>query len=241
MRYRASAGDAEIAAKAPAELAEARAALERAEEAHSRGATPEEVALLGYLADRRVRFARWAAVRKPGEEDRGAAFADSGQEVLAWPDRERDLADLRARSLAVEPGARGLVLTLDRGLFDGTTLNPPARSMLERTAAFLREHPGYGVSIEGHTDSMGADSYNDRVSLERAQAVMDELQQQGIAGTRMSVRGFGARRPRVSNDSRVGRQINRRVELVIAPSVHAASGTGPNGAPAHARASTSLP
>jgi len=74
---------------------------------------------------------------------------------------------------------------------------------------------GYHLSIEGHTDSIGSDEFNQKLSEARAQSVFDYLYQAGVAQDIMETRGFGKTQPRESNDTAKGRQANRRVEIVI--------------------------
>tara|TARA_Y100000588_G_C13990590_1_gene811282 strand:+ start:112 stop:486 length:375 start_codon:yes stop_codon:yes gene_type:complete len=86
----------------------------------------------------------------------------------------------------------------------------------------MRDNSGIKVRIEGHTDSVGADRYNQLLSLRRAEAVRDYLISQGIADTNLSIAGYGESNPIDSNDTKAGRVNNRRVEFVIrqSKSVH---------------------
>ena len=76
-------------------------------------------------------------------------------------------------------------------------------------------YPGLHLDVEGHTDSVGGDEYNQALSERRAAAVRDYLVQQGIAAESIASRGFGKTQPVASNDTPEGRQQNRRVELVL--------------------------
>ena len=76
-------------------------------------------------------------------------------------------------------------------------------------------HPGLQLEIEGHTDSVGSEEYNQQLSEKRASAVREYLVQQGIAGGSVTAKGFGKSRPVVSNATAEGRQRNRRVEMVV--------------------------
>ena len=102
-------------------------------------------------------------------------------------------------------------------LFDTAkySLRPAAREKLAKVAGILSGHPGLRLEVEGHTDSVGSDDYNQRLSEQRATAVRDYLTQAGISGNSVTARGFGKTQPVVSNDTAAGRQQNRRVELVI--------------------------
>jgi outer membrane protein OmpA-like peptidoglycan-associated protein len=82
-------------------------------------------------------------------------------------------------------------------------------------AAFLKEYEDRSVLIEGHTDNVGSDEYNQGLSEQRAAAVQSYLVGQGIAPNRITTSGLGESRPIASNDSPTGRQQNRRVEVII--------------------------
>ena len=94
-------------------------------------------------------------------------------------------------------------------------LTASAKAVLDQQAAALKGQPGMAVIIGGHTDNRGAEAYNFNLSVQRAEAVRDYLIAQGIAGDRLTARGFGEAQPRASNDTAEGRQQNRRVELKV--------------------------
>src|SRR5260370_10017537 len=101
-------------------------------------------------------------------------------------------------------------------LFDTAkfTLRPLAREKLAKVAGIGSGHPGLRLDVEGNTDSVGGDDYNQQLSEHRGGSVRDYLVSQGMAGTSVSSRGFGKTQPIASNDTASGRQQNRRVELV---------------------------
>ena len=101
--------------------------------------------------------------------------------------------------------------------FNKATLKPGAREKLSKLAGILIAYPGpYRLQIEGHTDSVGSDEYNLRLSQDRAESVRSFLVLGGVAADRIAqVRGFGKSLPVASNDTAEGRQMNRRVEIVI--------------------------
>ena len=125
---------------------------------------------------------------------------------------ERELADLKTKKTD-----RGLVLTLGDVLFDTgkATLKPGAFETIDRVAKALQESPERKVMIEGHTDSVGSDSYNQSLSEQRAQSVQGALMQRGVSGSQISALGKGETTPVASNDDAGGRQQNRRVELIF--------------------------
>lgn len=126
---------------------------------------------------------------------------------------QQELTDLQAKQTD-----RGMVLTLGDVLFDTgrAELKAGAFSTVDRLATFLRENPERSVAIEGHTDSVGSDSFNQGLSERRAEAVRVALTSRGIDGSRVTAKGLGKSAPVASNATAEGRQRNRRVEVVIA-------------------------
>jgi len=99
--------------------------------------------------------------------------------------------------------------------FDSDTLKPESDSVLRRIADVLGRNAGWKLAIEGHTDNIGGDAYNLELSDRRAAAVKRALvERYGVAAARLTTKGFGATKPKASNDTLAGRARNRRVELV---------------------------
>ena len=122
---------------------------------------------------------------------------------------------------------RGWVLTMRTDLlFDSgqATLKPGGHRVLDSLARFMRQDSGREIAIEGFTDSSGSAEANRRLSEARAAAVKQALVSQGIEAHRIDARGFGPAFPVASNATPVGRQLNRRVEVLIAPEQRAAFG-----------------
>jgi len=94
-------------------------------------------------------------------------------------------------------------------------LMPAARERLAKVSGIVLAYPSLHVAIEGHTDSVGGDEYNQSLSERRADSVRDYFVQQGIPAASIEARGFGKTSPIASNDTPEGRQQNRRVELVL--------------------------
>jgi outer membrane protein OmpA-like peptidoglycan-associated protein len=137
---------------------------------------------------------------------------------------QRDEATDKAARLQAEvdqlkatPTPRGLVLTLGDVLFDTgkAQLNPGSARKLDQLAQFLTEHPGRRVQIDGFTDSVGSESYNLSLSQERADTVRSSLVSRGIDRSRIGSQGYGKSFPVATNEESGGRQLNRRVEVVI--------------------------
>jgi outer membrane protein OmpA-like peptidoglycan-associated protein len=163
------------------------------------------------------------------------AAADSDQQ-LQQAVREREA--LRARLLAqfnaileTRDTARGLVVNMSDVLFDSAkfTLRPAAREKLAKISGIILAYPTLSLAIEGNTDSVGGDSYNQQLSENRAGSVRDYLATEGIPSSSMTAHGFGKMQPVATNDTADGRQKNRRVELIVSGEVIGNSiGSGPS-------------
>ena len=173
-------------------------------------------------ADAEVERARLAAdqasrARQQAESDRLKAEAEK---VELRNRLEQQLSSI----LETRQTARGLIVSMPDVLFDfdSATLKPEAREKLAKIAGILLAYPDLRVEVEGHTDSVGSEEYNQRLSEHRAQAVRDYLTGNGEVSTStiVAANGFGKSRPNlVPNDTAAGRQRNRRVELVVAGGV----------------------
>lgn len=163
---------------------------------------------------------------------RSAAQAEADRALLATQEADRlrlqaeaEKAQLRTqllgqlnRVLETRDTARGLIINMSDVLFDTAmySLRPLARERLAKVAGILLTHPGLRMEIEGHTDSVGGVEYNQRLSEQRAGSVRDFLILQGIPEMNsVSAKGFGKSQPVASNDTASGRQLNRRVELIV--------------------------
>ncbi len=131
-------------------------------------------------------------------EQKQAALADAEKAHQAAARAESEKADLRAQLLN-----------------QSSTLKPGAREKLAKISGIVLAHPGLTLQIEGHTDSVGSDDFNQQLSERRADSVRDFLAEQGVQTSSMTAHGFGKTQPVASNDTGEGRQRNRRVELVV--------------------------
>jgi outer membrane protein OmpA-like peptidoglycan-associated protein len=156
--------------------------------------------------------------------DRAAAQADAERARQAAAQAETEKAQLRAQLLAqlnsilqTRDSARGLIVNMSDVLFDfgSYTLKPGAREKLAKISGILLAHTGLTLQIEGHTDSVGTDEFNQQLSERRADSVRDFLAEQGVPASTITARGFGKTQPVASNETPEGRQRNRRVELVV--------------------------
>jgi outer membrane protein OmpA-like peptidoglycan-associated protein len=168
--------------------------------------------------------ARSEADRARANEESARAEAERARREAEDARREHEQAQLELQErlseiLETRRETRGIIVSLSDVLFDfnRATLTPGAREKLSKLAGILIAYPGsYRISTEGHTDSVGTEEYNQRLSEDRAGSVLGYLVQAGIPSARTSSAvGFGESRPVASNDSSAGRQMNRRVEIVI--------------------------
>ena len=212
-------------ARAQAEQAKAEAermkqeAVAAAEEA-ARQREAAEKAKAEAIAQQRVLSAETDKARA------AAAQSDSlrQQAEKEKQDSEKEKQELRARLLqqlnsilATRDSARGLIANMSDVLFRSGSfeLLPGARERLAKVSGIVLAYPSLHVAVEGHTDSVGGDEYNQELSERRAQSVRDYFVQQGISAGAIEARGFGKSEPIASNDTAEGRQQNRRVELVL--------------------------
>jgi len=195
---RAQAEEADSLREQAARVAEEKAeiTIEEAEVAREAAALEEKKAA---LAERK------AAVARKDTRVTKAAVARTHR-------LEQELAELKAKETE-----RGLVLTLGDVLFESNEADLKADALhdLYVLVTFLKEHPDCNILIEGHTDSIGAEAYNLELSQRRAAAVRHFLVRNGIDPARITARGYGQAHPVASNATDVGRQENRRVEVVI--------------------------
>ena len=226
---REAAASREAAEKAKADRAKAdaeQAELARSQEAAKRAAAENERAVSEANAARALNQAQLEAQR--AANDKQAALADaerareSARETAAVAEKEKqELRQQLATQLNVilqtRDTARGLIVNMSDVVFDTgkSTLKPGAREKLAKISGILVAHPGLKLEVEGHTDSVGSAESNQTLSENRANAVRDYLVAQGVSSATITAHGFGEERPVASNDTDSGRQLNRRVELVV--------------------------
>lgn len=148
--------------------------------------------------------------------DQRAQKAEQEQKEL----RQQLLAQLNM-ILETRDTARGLIVNMSDVLFDTGrySLRPAAREKLAKISGIVLAHPGLKLEVEGHTDSVGGDAYNQTLSEERARAVQEYLVAQGVSPAGITAKGFGKTMPVADNSTAAGRQRNRRVELVVSGDV----------------------
>jgi outer membrane protein OmpA-like peptidoglycan-associated protein len=216
--------DAE-AARAQAEQARAEAEKAKAEAEKMR----QEAQAAAAEASRQREEAEKAKAEAVAQQQVLAAETDKARVAAAQSDSlrlqaEKEKQELRARLLqqlnsilATRDSARGLIANMSDVLFRSGSfeLLPGARERLAKVSGIVLAYPSLHVAVEGHTDSVGSDQYNQDLSEHRAQSVRDYFVQQGISAGAIEARGFGKTDPIASNDTAEGRQQNRRVELVL--------------------------
>jgi outer membrane protein OmpA-like peptidoglycan-associated protein len=185
--------------------------------------------------DARATAAQTEADRLKVENDaqRAASKADLDRAATEKTELRAQLLSQFNAILQTRDTARGLIVNMSDVLFDTakSTLRPLAREKLAKVAGIVSGHPGLRLDVEGHTDSVGSDAYNQQLSEDRGMSVRDYLTGQGMATGSVTSRGFGKTQPVASNDTAAGRQQNRRVELVISGDIIGAEiGTAPRAA-----------
>jgi outer membrane protein OmpA-like peptidoglycan-associated protein len=117
---------------------------------------------------------------------------------------------------APAPVEEKIVLNGIRFDFDKAVIKPEFVPVLDEAVAVLQKHPGKKVSIEGNTDSIGSDAYNEKLGMRRAESVKNYLVEKGIAADTLTTESFGESKPVADNKTKEGRAMNRRVEFKVA-------------------------
>jgi outer membrane protein OmpA-like peptidoglycan-associated protein len=167
-------------------------------------------------------------VKRENDVKMAASQAELDRAANEKTQAEAEKAELRVQLLQqfnailqTRDTPRGLIVNMSDVLFDTGkySLRPLAREKLAKLAGIVSGHPGLRLDVEGHTDSVGGDDYNQQLSEQRGESVREYLTQQGMPGSSVSTRGFGKTQPVASNNTAEGRQQNRRVEIVISGEV----------------------
>jgi outer membrane protein OmpA-like peptidoglycan-associated protein len=202
MEERARRASEEAKAQAERDAQAAVLARRQAEEAAARSAADAEVAR---LAKTQADAAALAAQLQAEASKRQAEEASNKMQAAL------------SKVVETRRTARGLILNLPDILFEfgKANLKPETREVLAKVSGILLVASGYHLSIEGHTDNVGSDESNLKLSEARAQSVLDYLFRAGVSADIMAKQGLGESQPRSPNDTAKGRQENRRVEIVI--------------------------
>lgn len=198
--------DAEQAQLAQQQAAQAQQeAAQRAQAEAAQRAQAEAAAAAAQADAQRAQQARQDA------EQRAQQLAQQEQQA-----RERLKAQLNA-ILETRETARGLIMEMPDVLFDFNkyTLKPTAREKLAKVSGILLAYPDLKVQVEGYTDSIGSEEYNQKLSEQRAGSVKDYLVSQSVQDSNVTAEGFGKNDPIADNSTSAGRAKNRRVEMVV--------------------------
>ena len=207
----AAKAKAEAEAKAAEEAAEAkRKADEEAAAKHAQMKAEADAAAAKAKAQEDALKAKAEAARAEAERTRQAAAALRTQ-----------LLEQFNRILETRDTPRGLVVNMGDVLFDfgKYDLRPEAREKLAKLSGIILAHPSLNLVIEGHTDNVGSDEVNQKLSEQRAESVRSYLIEQGLAQPNVKAQGFGKSTPVVDNSTPANRQKNRRVEIVVSGEV----------------------
>ena len=149
----------------------------------------------------------------------GAAIGGvAGGLIGEYMDKQAAKIDEDLENATVERVGEGILITFDSGIlfdFDKYSLKPETRQNLEELAPTLIKYDDTDVLVLGHTDNVGSDTYNESLSEKRANAVDNFLVAKGVASSRLKSEGYGETDPVASNETEEGRQLNRRVEVVV--------------------------
>jgi outer membrane protein OmpA-like peptidoglycan-associated protein len=156
-------------------------------------------------------------LKRENDAQRAGAQADMDRAAKEKVDLRAQLLSQFNAVLQTRDTVRGLVVNVSDVLFDTGkySLRPLAREKLAKVAGIVSGHPGLRLDVEGYTDSVGGDDYNQQLSEQRGGAVRDYLTREGMAAGSVTSKGFGKAQPVATNDTAEGRQQNRRVEIVI--------------------------
>ena len=218
--------DAEAQAKAQADEAarQAKLAENAAAEAKAQAAQNQITSDAAAAKAKAASDAALATSQAEADAAKAKAQAEADKAQLAGQQAENDKASLRARLsqqlnsvLQTRDSARGLIVNMSDVLFDTAafTLKPGAREKLAKVAGILLAYPGLNIEVDGHTDNVGGDEYNQNLSDQRAESVRSYLVAEGVLTGSVTAKGFGKTQPVGTNDTAEGRQLNRRVELVV--------------------------
>jgi outer membrane protein OmpA-like peptidoglycan-associated protein len=188
--------------------------------------------------------ARAATAEADAERARAeAAAAEAQARAVAASKSANDANQVRERLraqlnsvLATSETARGLIVNMSDVLFDTGkyTLKPDTKISLAKVAGILQAYPGLKLQVEGYTDSVGSDDYNQKLSENRADAVRDFLITQGVQTDNITATGYGKAKPVADNSTAQGRAQNRRVNLVVSGDAIGIEQSSPDSAPAEA-------
>jgi outer membrane protein OmpA-like peptidoglycan-associated protein len=221
----------EVTNLAALELKDAGDTLDKADEALNKDEDDDAVNHLSYVATQQVGIAQQVAKRKTAELAVTNAGAKRNETRLEARTAEADAAHadvarhqaliaqqaMELQALNAKKTERGMVITLNDVLFNTNRSQLASGGMrnVQKLADFLTQYPQQKVLVEGYTDSIGSDSFNQELSDRRAYAVRTALMDMAISSDRVTTRGYGEAFPVADNNTTASRQLNRRVEIIL--------------------------
>lgn len=236
--YNTVSRDPIVARNAALEIADAKRSLRKAQRHWKKGADKGIVEHYAYMTDQQLALAQYRA-KLIENESQLSSLMDEHQRVQLAENRQdvvdskilairanREARGMAAKALVLQrqiseleaqQTERGLVLTLGHELFGNNkaNLSPKAVMQISKVAGFMNEYPQQHVLIEGHTDTLGDDSYNQELSARRAEAVKLALVLKGVEAERVVTRGLGESSPKIANMGGLAQLSNRRVEIIF--------------------------
>jgi outer membrane protein OmpA-like peptidoglycan-associated protein len=212
---------AEAEAQASA-TAEAQAKAQAEEDARRRAqAEADTAAAEKAQAQAQLQQAQADAARAAAMADQQKAEAAAAEAIRQKEEQRQRLLNQLNQVLETKDTPRGLVVSMPDVLFDTAsyTLKPAARERLARISGIVLAYPDLRLEIEGHTDSVGSDAYNQTLSEKRAASVRDYLVDNSVSINNVIARGLGKGSPVADNSTAAGRKLNRRVEMIVSGDV----------------------
>lgn len=231
--YQMAESNPQVAMHSEQELEQAAESLDEADRAVKAEKAAPTVEHLIYMADREVTVAETTATLRAAqqttrismlERSTDAAALRTGQDAQMQQQLDQKSAQIAALNRQLELNNaqdtnRWVIITLGDVLFDPgrSAILPNSAGNLQKLADVLNEDDVLSVSINGHTDSTGSRSFNDTLSLRRADSVKRELIRLGVSDSQIKTHAMGQDHPIADNETSAGRQMNRRVEVLVNP------------------------
>lgn len=229
--YDSARTNPEVTNLAALELKDAGDTLNKADDALNKDESDDAVNQLAYIAKQQVGIAQQVAKGKAAELAVTNAGAKRDEIRLEARTAEADAAHanvarhqaliaqqaMELQALNARKTERGMVITLNDVLFstNKSQLASGGIRNVQKLADFLTQYPQQKVLVEGYTDSIGSDSFNQELSDRRAYAVRTALTDMAISSDRIATRGYGEAFPVAGNETAASRQLNRRVEIIL--------------------------
>lgn len=168
-------------------------------------------------AERDARLSQRQAEASQRQSVASQQQASAAQQAASEAQQRALVLEGQLRDLDAKKTERGMVITIGDVLFDTgrAEIKPGAMRSMDKLVSFLKEYPQRNAMVEGFTDSVGNDDFNQALSARRADAVRMALMSRGVDAARIGTQGYGESFPVAGNDSAAGRQMNRRVEIVL--------------------------